>query len=249
MVALADLTGSKFGKLTAIEYANGKWLCECECGTRKLVFPGNLKRGLTKSCGCSANELRKSKSSGREPIWTKEKQSEYIKEYRRKNREALKEKRRKYEEENKELVSFSKKRCYEAKKEQYKARVKANYDANPSKKIEYQKAYAEKNKEKISDYLKKYLKDYYLKNPHYLRMRSATYRAALNKAIPKWACFDEIKKIYEKAKAMTDETGVQYEVDHVIPLRGKNVCGLHCHTNMQILTAEENIAKSNKHES
>lgn len=249
MTARADLTGLKFGKLTALEYAEGKWLCECECGTRKLILPANLKRGLTKSCGCSSNEFRKLKSGDSEPVWTKERQSEYYKEYRAKNAEAIKQKRKKYADENKAFVSEGKRRCYEAKKDEYKARVKANYYANPSKKIKYQKAYAEKNKEKRSEYLKEYLKEYYKKNPFVRRLKTAMYRAAMNKAIPGWASLDEIKKIYEKAKAMTDETGIQYEVDHVIPLRGKNVCGLHCHTNMQILTAEENIAKSNKHES
>jgi hypothetical protein len=48
--------GIKFGRLTTIENApewNGKkWLCECECGTRTHVSPGNLRSGNSRSCGC-----------------------------------------------------------------------------------------------------------------------------------------------------------------------------------------------------
>lgn len=56
---VVDLTGEKFGKLTAIEFAGigahkkALWLCECECGTRKIISSNALRRGATKSCGCS----------------------------------------------------------------------------------------------------------------------------------------------------------------------------------------------------
>ena len=52
-----DLTGQKFGKLTAIKRAqsrNGKtyWLCQCECGNQKEIQTGHLTSGVTQSCGC-----------------------------------------------------------------------------------------------------------------------------------------------------------------------------------------------------
>lgn len=48
-----DITGKRFGRLTALQYAgDGKWECECDCGNRTIVRTYNLNNGTTKSCGC-----------------------------------------------------------------------------------------------------------------------------------------------------------------------------------------------------
>lgn len=56
-----NLTGEQYGRLTVLYYAGrrGKatmWVCECECGTRRVVYAGNLRCGYTKSCGCLQKE-------------------------------------------------------------------------------------------------------------------------------------------------------------------------------------------------
>lgn len=59
-----DLTGMKFGKLTAFEYvgksSDGRtmWLCRCECGDEKAIRGHDLRNGRTKSCGCLRNSGR-----------------------------------------------------------------------------------------------------------------------------------------------------------------------------------------------
>ena len=65
---------------------------------------------------------------------------------------------------------------------------------------------------------------------------------------PKWLTdfdYKYIRCFYFLAKWKTNLTGVKYEVDHIIPLNGKNVCGLHVPSNLQILTSTENRVKFN----
>lgn len=49
---------------------------------------------------------------------------------------------------------------------------------------------------------------------------------------------------YLQAQTLREVLGENYHVDHIVPLKGKTVCGLHCETNLQILPAAENIRKN-----
>ena len=64
-------------------------------------------------------------------------------------------------------------------------------------------------------------------------------KAAKLKAVPQWADLSKIKTIYQNCPD-------GYQVDHIVPLRGKNVCGLHVENNLQYLTVSENSSKRNK---
>lgn len=60
MGVFKDISGQKFGRLTAIKYiGHSKWLCECDCGNVTKVYSGHLKNGHTKSCGCLNHEPTK----------------------------------------------------------------------------------------------------------------------------------------------------------------------------------------------
>jgi hypothetical protein len=70
---------------------------------------------------------------------------------------------------------------------------------------------------------------------------------ATKQATPAWANRSAIQAIYREAARITKETGVPHHVDHIVPLRGKDVCGLHVENNLQILTAIENSRKGARH--
>ena len=62
---VVNMTGMVFGRLTVIErvendnQGNARWLCQCECGNKKIVRGGSLRQGRIRSCGCLLAESSK----------------------------------------------------------------------------------------------------------------------------------------------------------------------------------------------
>ena len=66
MQAVRDLTGQRFGKLTALEYlGDGVWRCRCDCGAETQKRRKHLVGGQTKSCGCAHRERVREDLTGR----------------------------------------------------------------------------------------------------------------------------------------------------------------------------------------
>lgn len=85
-------------------------------------------------------------------------------------------------------------------------------------------------------------KEYY--NSHKAEFKASSLKRFLRTRIatPSWASMNIMNQIYA-------DRPIGYHVDHIIPLQGTNVCGLHCEHNLQYLTASENLAKGNKFDS
>jgi hypothetical protein len=127
---------------------------------------------------------------------------------------------------------------------------------NKEKISEKKKQYYQANKDNIIEYNKlhktriRIIKSQYQKqNKDKVNATAAKRRASKLGATPVWLTtieLQQIEELYEIALAFKLYTGEKYHVDHIIPLQGKNVCGLHVPWNLQVIPAKENISKSNK---
>ena len=102
------------------------------------------------------------------------------------------------------------------------------------------KEYRTNNPDKVAADLKAWSEA----NPDKVNAFSAKRRAAKLNRTPAWANQKAIADFYLDAQVRTLD-GVEHHVDHIIPLQGKLVSGLHCEANLQVITAQENLAKSN----
>jgi hypothetical protein len=82
-----------------------------------------------------------------------------------------------------------------------------------------------------------------------LKLPSAVYtwqrKRLMRRATPRWADRKAMRRKYTKARRLTMETGIKHAVDHVIPLQGRQVCGLHVPNNLRVITAQANSKKNN----
>ncbi len=102
-----------------------------------------------------------------------------------------------------------------------------------------QRRFVSKDPEHVRAIVRKSFKKDYQQNPSKYVAKTAHRRAVKLKATPIWANLEEIKNFYANCPK-------GYQVDHIVPLQGENVCGLHVINNLQYLTAAQNASKKNK---
>ena len=97
--------------------------------------------------------------------------------------------------------------------------------------------------------LREYRNAWKVNNKTQIRADTKARRRKHRYATPPWLTRkqkSEIRQLYQIAITMTQTTGEQYVVDHIVPLRSDVVCGLHVAWNLRVITQEENLKKSNK---
>jgi hypothetical protein len=164
-----------------------------------------------------------------------------------KNPETKLEYQKQFRLENKESIATYKAQHYQANKESIDLRNKQWNEDNKESVAEYQKQYREDNKAAIAEQNKRWR----LENRDKCNAISSKYRAAKIQAIPSWfSWWDDfiITESYAQAIYLEEQTGIKHHVDHIVPLQGKLVSGLHCAANVQVITVTENLSKSNKWE-
>ena len=97
--------------------------------------------------------------------------------------------------------------------------------------------------------MKKQWKQWYQKRKQYYITKGHLRAKGVRQAKPKWLTDDHlfmIAEIYELRDLRSQLTGVVHHVDHIVPLRGQNCCGLHVPWNLQVIPAQDNLKKSNR---
>lgn len=152
------------------------------------------------------------------------------------NPEKYKKKVKEYRNNHPEMNKESCRRRYQKNREVHILAVKKWIEQHPEKVKQYRKFSTRNNAEKRKEYGKRH----YRENKHLYRAKDAKYRTRKLNAIPPWADLRAIEAFYENCPK-------GYHVDHIIPLQGEAVCGLHVLENLQYLPAHENLSKGNKY--
>jgi hypothetical protein len=158
--------------------------------------------------------------------------------------------------------------CVEKSKARYRKDLEASrlwqrenhrkkVEANPNWHVEH---YA-KNKDKMSEYNAKYyltknrekrikqVNEWVANNRGRANANKKAYKVAKINACPPWLNEEHhwmIQEAYDLAQTRSEMLGFSWHVDHVVPLRGKTVSGLHVPWNLQVIPGVENMSKSNK---
>jgi hypothetical protein len=165
------------------------------------------------------------------PYKDPKKQAEYNKAYREKNRAKAYQRIKEWRAANPEK-----------RKEQNKRYSKKHADVIRAKTVRWVKA----NPERYAELNKKSR----LKHKARVLANKAKYRASKRNRTPIWVDKDHlwlIKEVYEIAQIKTKQFGYTWHVDHIIPLQGKLVSGLHVIENLQVIPGTENLLKNNKY--
>jgi hypothetical protein len=132
------------------------------------------------------------------------------------------------------------KKIYEKNREKISKHGKELRLKYPEKKAEKDRKYYETNKEKIvaksvrwaaenPEKIKQYRKDARQRDPAKYRIKHSFYRARKAQATPKWLTKEQKKQIEQIYR----EAPKGYHVDHIVPIGGHNVCGLHVPSNLK----------------
>jgi hypothetical protein len=159
---------------------------------------------------------------------------------------------------NSETIQRQKREHYARNRDLLLERKRLGYPEKAAAKCAYARQYyannLEQRKQKHKEYIQSnpdYYKQFRVRYPEKVNAKENKRKAAKLQRVPCWLTPDDlwmIEQAYEICALRTKMTGIEWHVDHIIPLQGKNVSGLHTPYNLQVIPASVNTAKSNKFE-
>ena len=135
-----------------------------------------------------------------------------------------------YYQQNKEKILACQKNYCQQNKDKVSAYHAQHYEQNKDKRLAYQAQYTEENR------------------PRLLAIQAQYRRSVSPLSTPEWLDAEhwaEMEAEYALSLWCSEVMGEKYHVDHIVPLKGKKVCGLHVPWNLQVIPAAENIRKKN----
>jgi hypothetical protein len=154
--------------------------------------------------------------------------------YVERNREVIRERGKQWAKDNRHVGKAWRQRNLEKARES----TRKYMAANPHVKA----AWREKN----ASLIKTVKMAWRQRHPHKVTADTRKRQATQLRATPPWADHKAIEQYYLIAKYLSDEMGIAFHVDHVVPLQGGIVCGLHAQTNMSISLGAWNCSKGAK---
>lgn len=150
--------------------------------------------------------------------------------------------------------------CLECDRLREPEKAKRYRTKHPEKRKELKQRDYERRKEKVLAACAKYRKENAEKQQMYFKHYKKTHSGRVNAVnkrrdlakknrTPIWLAADDlwlIKEIYELAALRSKMTGFKWHVDHIVPLQGEAVSGLHVPSNLQVITQQENLRKLNR---
>lgn len=168
----------------------------------------------------------------------------YMLKYREANKDKLAEQTRQYRLANPEKIKEWKARWMQTDKGRAYGREVSKRLYHEGKTRATLQKYRDANKHKAQARHKKWIAEFPWKNA----AKEARRRARKHNATPLWFSQKDqiwLELMFAFAKKLEQNTGVKYHIDHIVPLKGRTVCGLHWLENWAIIPASENISKSN----
>lgn len=172
------------------------------------------------------NRAKSSAWNAANPLWKQTRDRAYYEE----NKEVFREKSKSYRDKNAPEIKLKKQAYYLDNKEKISVLRKLRYQETKQESREYSIRFKKENRA------------YY---------NAAGQMRALKKkkATPRWLSIEQIedmRNLYRLSELMTSETGTAHHVDHIVPIMGIGVCGLHVPWNLRVITQEENLKKGRR---